>query len=80
MRATEKEILTVQAYFNSILKHRGIQVRMGKRYGYKAFDLYHTKEKGGGMIETLKAGFTSRQALDYLRALIKGIELISWGA
>ena len=79
MATKESEILGVLGRLNSMIKHRGVVVVLGKRYGYKAFDLYHTKSKGGGMIDTLKAGFTSGQALDYLYAMIKGINLYKYG-
>ncbi len=72
---TEKEILGALGRLNSMIKHRGVVVVLEKRYGYKAFDLYHTKTAGGGMIDTLKAGFTSGQAVDYINAMIKGINL-----
>ena len=82
MATSEKEILGVLGRLNTMIKHRGVVVVLGKRYGYKAFDLYHrksTRGKGGGMIDTLKAGFTSGQALDYLYAMIKGINLYKYG-
>ena len=80
MRIIESDIQGALTQLNSIIKERGIVVRLEKRYGYKAFDLYHRQEKGGSCIDTLKAGMTSGQAFDYIWALIKGITLYTWGA
>lgn len=78
MSVTLKHLNEALDTLNSRIKHQGIEVVLGRRYGYKAFDLYHTKEKGGGCIDTLKSGFTSGQALEYIWALLKGISLYTW--
>ena len=78
MRTTEKDILNVQDQLNSIIRHKGIEVRLGGRYGYQAFDLFRTKRKGGSCMQTIRAGMTKKEAYDYLWALLKGIELYTW--
>jgi len=80
MSTTLKEIQGSLDRINSILKVKGIEIHLGRRYGYKALDLYHTKNKAGGMIDTLQSGLSSSQVVNYLNAFLRGISLYTWGA
>ena len=73
------DILGAIGRLNSMIKHRGVAVRLGRRNNYKALDLYYIQAEGGEMIDTLRSGFTSGQALDYINAMIKGITIYTWG-
>ena len=72
--ATEKEIYEVQSFLNSLLSKTPWSIRVGKRYNYFAIDLIR---KDKGIERTLIAGLTKSQALDYLYAMICGIDLVS---
>jgi len=73
-RTTLKELDGIIKNINSSLKRRKInkQVKLGRRYGYKAIDLYDTK---GSMVKTLRAGMSSGEVKEYLYAMQEGYDL-----
>ncbi len=75
MRATEKDVDDALNTLNELIKPRGIQVKRQGRYGYQGLDLFNLN---GGCLSTVATGFTKGQALDYVWALLKGIELYNW--
>lgn len=72
-RVSLKELKSTVERFNSLIEDSNREVRVGQRYGYKALDLYY--KDSGKMIRTLRAGFSTGEAQEYLFAMIKGMEL-----
>lgn len=59
--------------FNDMIKESGLEVTLGQRYGYKALDLYNKNKES--MESTIVTGLSSGDALEYIRAMVKGCEL-----
>jgi len=59
---------------NNSLKRKGVnkRIKLGRRYGYKALDLYDAK---GGMLKTLRSGMSSGEAKEYLYAMQTGVDV-----
>jgi hypothetical protein len=59
---------------NDAIKSNGLSIKIGHRNGYTAIDLYDLKTEG--MKDYVNAGLTDKQAIDYLHAMIKGMNLL----
>jgi len=71
-RTTLKDINLRLKAINLALGHTrsGREIRLGRRYGYKALDLY---DKKGNMKRTLVSGLSSGQVMKYLDAFQDGM-------
>ena len=74
-RTTEGDIDLALESLNNAIKSQGVQVKRQGRYGYQGLDLYNLE---GGCLNTVKTGLTTGQALDYVWAMIKGIDLYTY--
>lgn len=75
MRIKEEDINSRLRPLNYMIKSQGIEVVLGKRYGYKALDLY---KMTGECVETVATGMTTVEAYNYVNAMIQGIQLYTW--
>ena len=68
----EKEIYDLLGWLNKIVQKNGFKVVLGKRYGYKALDLY----KDNALCKTIIAGLSTGACYDYVCAMLEGINLV----
>jgi len=75
-RTTLKDIDQGLKVLNNAIKDKGVQVKLGQRYGYKALDLYNMK---GGCLKTVRTGMSSGETMQCIWDIMKGIYLIEEG-
>lgn len=75
MRIKENDITSRLRPLNHMIKSQGLEVVLGKRYGYKALDLYKIT---GECVDTVATGMTTGEAYNYVNAMIKGIQFYTW--
>jgi hypothetical protein len=67
------ELTAVCQRLNNAISATGKEVKIGHRNGCTALDIY----RDGKMLDYITAGLTDKQAIDYLHAMIKGMNLLS---
>ena len=72
-RITNEDLKRAEEWVNYYLEPYGYEVHVGRRYGYKAIDIYRA---GGGILDTLKSGLTSREVYDILRGMERVLYLV----
>lgn len=68
------ELNAVCERVNAAIDPTGKKLKIGHRNGYTAIDVYNSNNR---MEDYLTAGLTDRQAIDYLHAMIKGMNLLT---
>lgn len=67
------ELNAVCERVNTAIELTGKSIKIGHRNGYTAIDLH----EGEKMLDYITAGLTDKQAIDYLHAMIKGMNLLN---
>ncbi len=75
MRIKENDITSRLRPLNYMIKSQGIEIVLGKRYGYKALDLYKVT---GECVDTVATGMSTSETYNYVNAMIKGIQFFTW--